>query len=65
MIAHLIARLLTAFAPNFYMFIAGRFLLAMVAMGWYTVIYVFGKGTDKANTVCWVTGIVPEFLAFE
>ena len=43
LISQTVARLITAFSINFYMFVFGRLLLAVSALGWYTTFYLFGR----------------------
>ena len=43
LISQTVARLITAFSINFYMFVFGRLLLAVSALGWYTTFFLFGR----------------------
>ena len=47
LISHAIARLITAFSINYYMFVFGRFLLSVSTIGWYTTYYLFGRLNTK------------------
>ena len=43
LVVHIAARLVTAFAFNYFMFVAGRLLTSIVDIAWYSALYVFGE----------------------